>query len=392
MQKSLIVPTLALAALLAVSGIRLQATAQSPVVTRAQAVTSLLLSRSPVLPAVDTTKRFADLEPGVWYEAYMRVAEQDDIIEADPKGRLLPDQPINRAEFLKMLTHTFGLPDHLPFVFTDVPASAWYARYAGLAEEFHLFPGDSNTTKLSPQKLLTEREASAALESILRAIGKLPQDRLTDEARTEQHLSADQVARKLNLYLVISTQRLRVRLMKQAPAAPDTEPATDVAPAAQKTLRQLRSELMTLVNRARTQAGLRPLRYNTMLQRSSQAFAEDMAQRGYFSHVSPEGATLKDRIQESGYRDRSFQNDCFCVKGYFLAENLARGQRTPEEAMQAWMNSLSHRAAILSPGYKEIGFGVAAGFWVQHFGAVVLPTEVMVKTTDGSTHGAGTRR
>ncbi len=368
---------LALLALLVVLGSpspREQAALVSPTITRAQAVTSLLLSRAPNLPPFDTSKEFGDLEAGAWYEAYLRSAEQYGIVEADGEGRLFPNQPVRRAEYLKMITRTFGLAENLPYLYTDVPPTAWYARYAGAAEKYRLFSKDANAFLLQPEKLMTEQESSLALESILRASGKLPEDRMTDEAREAQELSSDQAKGKLQLYLVISTQRLRVRLMNP-PSSTPVGPAT-VEP---KSLSDLRRDLMMLVNRTRTAMGLKPLRYNVMLERSAQAYAEDMARRGYFSHVSPEGETLSNRIQKGGYRDRTFQTDCRCVKGYSLAENLARGQRTPEDAMRAWMQSPSHRAAILSSEYKEIGFGISAGYWVQHFGSVVLPTDVMVQ-------------
>jgi uncharacterized protein YkwD len=53
-------------------------------------------------------------------------------------------------------------------------------------------------------------------------------------------------------------------------------------------------------------------------------------------------------------------------------ENIAYGQRTPEEVMNAWMNSSGHRANILNPSYNQIGVGVAKSangtfYWTQEF-------------------------
>lgn len=56
---------------------------------------------------------------------------------------------------------------------------------------------------------------------------------------------------------------------------------------------------------------------------------------------------------------------------YCYGENLAFGQDTPEEVVNAWMNSEGHRKNILSPNYKRIGIGykVIDGtvYWVQEF-------------------------
>ncbi len=57
-----------------------------------------------------------------------------------------------------------------------------------------------------------------------------------------------------------------------------------------------------------------------------------------------------------------------------LAENIAAGQRTPESAMEGWMNSPDHKHNILSDSYWEIGVGFFEGsgeyryYWDQNFG------------------------
>ena len=51
------------------------------------------------------------------------------------------------------------------------------------------------------------------------------------------------------------------------------------------------------------------------------------------------------------------------------AENIAKGQSTPQEVVNAWMNSSGHRANILNASYSKIGVGyVASGnYWTQMF-------------------------
>lgn len=86
-----------------------------------------------------------------------------------------------------------------------------------------------------------------------------------------------------------------------------------------------------------------------------------MAERDYFDHVTPEGVTPWDRARAEGYDEPA-------------AENIARGQETPEEVVQAWMDSPGHRANILNCDYKAMGLGVVYGdggpWWTQMFGFV----------------------
>lgn len=355
-------------------------------VSRAQAVSSILLSRDSALPSFDPNRSFADIPHGKWYEPYMRAAEQEGIVSADSEGRLLPEDPITRAEFIALAARTFALPLNLPFAYTDVPGDAWYAPYVGIAEQYRFFPNDPDGFLLKPTKLLTQEDSSTALESLLAVLGKLPPERVTvPEEEDSGQVEAPRPG-KLQMYLVISTRRLKLRLFDKE--EDDSSSSTEVQ--TQKSVAEMRSDLMMRVNRVRTANGLKPLKYNLLLEQSAHAYAQEMMERNFFSHTNPEGKTLKDRIEESGYRNRAYSEECFCVKGYSLAENLARGPRTAKEALAAWMKSPAHRAAILGSEYQDVGFGIVNGYWVQHFGSVVLPEGIVVRgiTGSGTVHAA----
>ncbi|SER15644.1 Cysteine-rich secretory protein family protein [Gracilibacillus ureilyticus] len=51
------------------------------------------------------------------------------------------------------------------------------------------------------------------------------------------------------------------------------------------------------------------------------------------------------------------------------AENIAKGQRTPYQVVQAWMNSSGHRQNILNGNYTHIGVGYDPDgyYWTQMF-------------------------
>ena len=109
------------------------------------------------------------------------------------------------------------------------------------------------------------------------------------------------------------------------------------------------------VNEVRADRGLGQLGTDRRLQRAAEAHARDMVRRDYFSHVTPEGETVSDRLRDADY-----------ITGrvtWRVGETLAWGRKrmsTPAATVAAWMRSPSHRRVLLGH-YREIGIGVAGG-------------------------------
>ena len=111
-----------------------------------------------------------------------------------------------------------------------------------------------------------------------------------------------------------------------------------------------------VLNAERARHGLRPLHLNRKLSKAARRHARDMARKNYFSHDSLSGASFVDRIRGTGYLHRA--------QRWTVAENIAwgsGGRSTPRAIAKAWMQSVGHRANILSSAYREIGVGVVAG-------------------------------
>ncbi|KOV64065.1 sigma-70 family RNA polymerase sigma factor [Streptomyces sp. MMG1121] len=134
-----------------------------------------------------------------------------------------------------------------------------------------------------------------------------------------------------------------------------------VSPQAPPTASGQVGQVIALVNQQRATAGCGPVSENADLDKAAQGHSDDMAARGYFDHVSPDGTDPGQRITAAGYRWSTY------------GENIAEGQPTPQAVMDAWMNSPGHRANILNCAFKEIGVGVNKGsggpLWTQDFGA-----------------------
>jgi uncharacterized YkwD family protein len=116
-------------------------------------------------------------------------------------------------------------------------------------------------------------------------------------------------------------------------------------------------EVLELTNAERAKQGLEPLTLDTELSKVARIKSEDMQKNNYFSHTSPTYGSPFDMMKQFGISYRA------------AAENIAMGQRTPEEVVNAWMNSDGHRKNILSSSYTHIGIGYVenGNYWTQMF-------------------------
>jgi uncharacterized protein YkwD len=114
---------------------------------------------------------------------------------------------------------------------------------------------------------------------------------------------------------------------------------------------------LTLINNSRAQAGKAALVMSSAVRSVARAHAQDMATRNYFSHTSPEGLRVWDRLDRAG------------IGWSYLSENLGFGQGygTPSDAVRAMHNSMmaevapndGHKKNILNSLAGRVGIGVA---------------------------------
>jgi hypothetical protein len=109
---------------------------------------------------------------------------------------------------------------------------------------------------------------------------------------------------------------------------------------------------MKWTNIHRTDAGLSVLAENSRLNTAARLKVQDMFNRQYFEHVSPDGKNVGDLVEAVGYEYIA------------VGENLALGNyKDDQELVQAWMDSPGHRANILSTKFTEIGVAVGRGLF-----------------------------
>lgn len=154
----------------------------------------------------------------------------------------------------------------------------------------------------------------------------------------------------------------------QAPGEPPTQEGTgqapqgqnEQAPAAQNDeVNNFESKVIQLTNAEREKNGLKALKADKPLSGVAQAKSNDMQQKNYFSHTSPTYGSPFDMMRDFG------------VNYSTAGENIAMGQQSPEQVVQAWMESEGHRKNILNGSFTHIGVGYTedGSYWTQMFTA-----------------------
>ena len=125
------------------------------------------------------------------------------------------------------------------------------------------------------------------------------------------------------------------------------------------------------VNAARERAGCGPLKLDAALMATAEGHARNMAEDNFFGHRDKSGKGFPARVRAQGYRLS------------LAAENIAAGQKTPEQAVQAWPDSPGHRKNIMTCTFRETGIEMVYQpddrplrgqsmplryYWVQVFG------------------------
>lgn len=122
-------------------------------------------------------------------------------------------------------------------------------------------------------------------------------------------------------------------------------------------LSEFEQQVVELTNQEREAQGLEPLKVDTELSKVAREKSRDMATNNYFSHDSPNYGSPFDMMEQYGI---SYQT---------AGENIAKGQTSPEQVVNGWMNSEGHRENIMNANFTHIGVGYVeqGNHWTQQF-------------------------
>jgi uncharacterized protein YkwD len=109
-----------------------------------------------------------------------------------------------------------------------------------------------------------------------------------------------------------------------------------------------------------------PLSADSVLRCAARLHSLDMYERDFFDHYNPDGDGPGERLAALNY------------DGGGWGENIAAGQATPQDVVDAWMKSDGHCSNIMESSFEFLGVGYHAGagrvgigsnYWTQNFGA-----------------------
>lgn len=104
----------------------------------------------------------------------------------------------------------------------------------------------------------------------------------------------------------------------------------------------------------------KPLVWNKKLAAAATFHAKDMAEHGFLRHTGSNGNDPGERITGAGYQWSVY------------AENIGQGQKTPDEAVKAWLRSTRHCKNIMNPDVEEAGAALSKSATLRTYWALVL--------------------
>lgn len=376
---------------------------------------SLTLSASMILPAGAVGNTFSDVPQDHWANPYVEAMTQKGVVTGVGNGRFNPDGNLSTAEFAVMLTQAFcpeavAGPEEGGAWWEPYLDAAWSAGYLiDTTAGFSYIDGiwdvaytDGTWNEDVVTEPMTRYDMAQAMYNTVVAEGMaLPTDEQREAAQAAigdfASIPEDYESAVVAMYALgylsgvnangdfggegamtraqscVVMSKLLGTDVETAPETPDEgatgsapieeeTPAEDAGSEPADTVAAYEQEVFDLVNQIREENGLEPFVYNETLAGTARAHSQDMIDRNFFSHTNPDGEDPFDRMRDNGL---SFS---------MAAENIAAGQRTPEEVVNSWMNSEGHRANILG-GCEELGVGLALGgsygyYWTQCFATV----------------------
>jgi len=95
------------------------------------------------------------------------------------------------------------------------------------------------------------------------------------------------------------------------------------------------------------------LELNTKLTIASRKHSMDMSKNQFLEHVSSNGDTLVERMQDVAYAWRA------------VGENIAHNQKSILAVIEDWLASPGHCRNLMSADYSQTGVAVVNRYWTQ---------------------------
>ncbi len=311
---------------------------------------------------------FIDVRLGDPHMTAIIFAQQKGIVGGYADGTYKPDNTINRAEFLKILLEakSDGSPIaecRRAYNYSDVDWSAWYGKYVQAASCTGIIGGYPDGT-MRPASEVNYAEAA----KIITGVFDLPQPQFVraPDAWYEPYIIAVQSANGTPRADISPADPLTRGEMAEMVYGIMNTVITATPPTT--TQNAMAVQALGQINRVRAEVELPALSLDYQLTAAAQRYSDKMVQEGFFNHTTPIGEETEDRFIASGY------------DYVYWGENLGRGQKTVDEAMEHWIASPPHYANMTSENFEHMGIGITKAktsdslfkdghYWVLMFGS-----------------------
>lgn len=335
---------------------------------------ALCMAALPLTALADTTSGFGDIPEGAWYAGDVKTMADAGIIDGIGNNLFAPNQNVTVAETIKLAATIHAKLTESEYDFAKT--SPWYKTYEDYLAQADSFPDTTayNHNAAANRDLFAKimHGALAALPETDRSMNTVHDGVIPDIPDTDSHLYIYELYRA---GIVVGNDSLGAynpnsNILRSEAAAIANR---FITPSARKTITlevppannigsnissaAYVNEVLRLCNNIRTSRGLVPFTLNDQIGKLADLKASDMSGKNYFSHQSPTYGSPFNMLKANG------------VSYSAAAENIAKGYYTPQSVVDAWMESDSHKANILSSKYTQMGVGYDANghYWSQIF-------------------------
>jgi uncharacterized protein YkwD len=163
-------------------------------------------------------------------------------------------------------------------------------------------------------------------------------------------LSAAVVLIVLSVFLASSASPSAIDVKGSTTSQGDQSTSVSSKPVAE--LNDYENAVAAYINDYRVASGLNAIAYEPTLTYIAKYRSQDLIDRNYWSHYTPEGTTVFNLFKANGVK--------YKIGGENLGQATPADIGTPEAFMNAWQNSPSHNANMLRVGYNYIGVGMVS--------------------------------
>lgn len=341
-------------------------------------ITGTILSFFIFSGTVSAEDRFSDVQKDYWAYNSIHYVENLKIVNGYEDGTFRPKDSITRSQAAKMLARALNLnvtTDYSP-KFEDVSKN--HSAYKQIAKltEMGIF---QNKTLFHPNEYLTRGQMSKIIAKGFKiVVDDVNTHKFLDVSKDywayhyihtiseieistgvdDYHFNPTGVVTRVHMAAFIERALKFKGLEKNYQVIYDY--ITQQYIFSKSNFSSYSLETVNLVNAERKKAGLSQVVYDSELSQVALIKSLDLAQNGYWDHISPIYGPPWEMAANFDYMYRSF------------GENIARTYHTPEEVVKAWMESDGHKANILKANYTKIGVGITKDkngnlYWVHMF-------------------------